>query len=511
MDQISLPDQAKPRILIVDDIPDNIRILLEILKGDYTIMAVTSGEKALASARGSTPPDLILLDIMMPGMDGYEVCRQLKQDDRTRHIPVIFVTAMSEIEDETRGLELGAIDFLHKPVSPPIIKARVRNHLELARARGELARQNEILRENAQLRDDVERITRHDLKSPVSGIISLTRLIADSGDWDAERKEMLHYVEEAGYRLLDMINQSLDMYKMETGVYRLEPAPVNILKLIRQIIKDAAKVINNQKLQLNLIVRGQPLSSLDYFWLPGEDNLYYSMLANLIKNAVEASPESGSITITLDDRDHPMIIIQNMGEVPSKIRDKFFEKYTSVGKKGGTGLGTYSARLIAQTLGGDLKMTSSPQEGTSLTFELVQVPNGWQRREYGYTPMVWVPTLVAAGDKDLRRLLVEWVSSGGFNQTYEAKDQTEAQTILNNSTIGLVITDWHLPPTNGLDLLMTWRSAGNPPIPFIILADQDRQDLLQEASQAIGTEFLLKPLSKDNFLAKVASISFGLA
>src|SRR4051812_2331284 len=127
-------------ILVVDDTPSNIAVLMEILRGDYRILAATSGEQALKIARGDPPPDLILLDVMMPGMSGHEVCERLKADSSTRKIPVIFVTAMNQVDDKTRGFALGAVDYITKPVSPPIVKARVKTHLALYDQNRELER-----------------------------------------------------------------------------------------------------------------------------------------------------------------------------------------------------------------------------------------------------------------------------------------------------------------------------------------------------------------------------------
>ncbi len=125
----------KSRILIVDDAPENIRILGDALKGDHRISFAVNGREALGIARSDNVPDLILLDIVMPEMDGYEVCRQLKAGKKTRNIPVIFITAKSDEEDETKGLGLGAVDYITKPFSKAIVKARVRTHLELKRHR----------------------------------------------------------------------------------------------------------------------------------------------------------------------------------------------------------------------------------------------------------------------------------------------------------------------------------------------------------------------------------------
>jgi putative two-component system response regulator len=121
----------KQTILIVDDTPENISLITAMLKDIYKIKIATSGKKALQIAFSGEPPDLILLDIMMPEMDGYEVCSQLKGDSQTVNIPVIFLTAKSEVDDEIKGFGLGAVDFIIKPVSPPIVLARVRTHLRL--------------------------------------------------------------------------------------------------------------------------------------------------------------------------------------------------------------------------------------------------------------------------------------------------------------------------------------------------------------------------------------------
>ena len=144
---------GKATILVVDDTPDNLSLMNKLLEGDYKVKVATNGEKALRIAAADTPPDLILLDVMMPGMDGYEVCRRLMADAGTRHIPVIFLTAKAEVEDEKRGLELGAVDYIAKPISPPIVMARVRTHLALKKT-AEFLRDN-----NAFLEQEVARRT----------------------------------------------------------------------------------------------------------------------------------------------------------------------------------------------------------------------------------------------------------------------------------------------------------------------------------------------------------------
>ena len=135
----------KKTVLVVDDERVNINVLAELLRDDYQVLAAKDGEQALNRVKGDTPPDLILLDVMMPGIDGYEVCRRLKGDPETSDIPVIFVTAMSDVGNEAHGLDLGAVDYITKPISPSVVEARVRTHLSLRDAKEELKNQNQIL------------------------------------------------------------------------------------------------------------------------------------------------------------------------------------------------------------------------------------------------------------------------------------------------------------------------------------------------------------------------------
>jgi putative two-component system response regulator len=129
--EMAMEGVEKSTILVVDDTPDNLALMMDLLKDTYKVRLANSGERALKMLVGSPPPDLILLDIMMPGMDGYEVCQRLKSNPNTRDIPVVFLTAKTEVEDEKRGLEIGAVDYLTKPVSPPIVLARIKIHLAL--------------------------------------------------------------------------------------------------------------------------------------------------------------------------------------------------------------------------------------------------------------------------------------------------------------------------------------------------------------------------------------------
>jgi len=141
----------KPKVLIIDDVSANIRILIEILKDDYVTIPATNGETGLEKARIAPLPDLILLDIMMPGMDGYEVCKKLKASEKTKHIPVIFITAISEAMDDAKSFHLGAADYVTKPFNPDTVKARVKHHINLRNAILKLEIANDQLRERQNI------------------------------------------------------------------------------------------------------------------------------------------------------------------------------------------------------------------------------------------------------------------------------------------------------------------------------------------------------------------------
>jgi putative two-component system response regulator len=142
----------KQTVLVVDDTPDNLTLMSGLLKDKYKVKIANNGERALKVALTGTPPDIILLDIMMPVMDGYEACRQLKANPETRDIPVVFLTAKAEVEDEMKGFELGAVDYITKPISPPIVLARVHTHLQLKKVRDYLKDQNEFLETEVEQR-----------------------------------------------------------------------------------------------------------------------------------------------------------------------------------------------------------------------------------------------------------------------------------------------------------------------------------------------------------------------
>ncbi|MFH1137400.1 MAG: hybrid sensor histidine kinase/response regulator [Pseudomonadota bacterium] len=361
-------------VLVIDDEPFEIDVLSGILSPEYLVRFALTGEKGLEIAQGPKPPDIILLDVVMPGLDGYEVCRRLKEHPTSRDIPVIFVTVKDEVQDETLGFNLGAVDYITKPIIDPIVRARVKTHVALKIARQELELQNQELREASRLREEVEQIARHDLKNPLQSIIGFSDLLLDSEGVSDAQVEHLSIIRDAGLRMLAMINTSLDIFKMERGLYKLNPAPVDLIAIIRRIGADLHSLAGRKRLALEICLNGRPSRPDDKFIVRSEELLCYTMLANLVKNALEASPEGETVTLTLKKESWHEITIQNKGTVPPPFRNIFFQKFSTHGKEGGAGLGTYSAMLIARTHGGGILLQGAEDEIVTVIIKLPLVP-----------------------------------------------------------------------------------------------------------------------------------------
>ena len=340
----------KCTVLIVDDIPTNIEVLAGALKDEYALKVAITGKKAIEIAQ-QFHIDLILLDIMMPVMDGFEVCRILKDDERTRDIPIIFLSARDGVDDVVAGLQLGAVDYVSKPADPTILKARLSAHLSLSTAMHDLKRQNALLVENAHLREDVERMTRHDLKSPIAVALQGSQLLQESALSDTQRQSVA-MIETAASNALEMINRTLDVYKMEKGQYQPALQPFDVGALLLKVAAQTELAFDWKRVR---VVFPAPIDTECL----AEPLLCYSMFSNLFKNAAEASPEGGVITVeAAPGYGSAHFVVDNEGEVAESMRERFFDKYASADKVGGNGLGTYSVKLMAEVQGGGVIMDS---------------------------------------------------------------------------------------------------------------------------------------------------------
>lgn len=497
---------ARPRVLIVDDQAPNIEVLAEALGDGYELFAATSAERAIElSASGM---DLILLDVVMPDQNGFELCRMLKSRDKTRSIPIIFVTALGEVEDEARGFEVGGVDYITKPISPPTVRARVRTHLELRGAQKRIEKEAEVLAENLRLKEHVERLSRHDLKTPLTSVISIPQILLEAPGLTDEQAQMLRAVEAAGYRILDMVNRSLDLFKMESGTYEFHPARVELAELAERVALDLGSLARERGVSFEL-----PALSNGAAPVLAEELLSYSMIANLVKNAVEASPRGGVVRIGIETHGPEVrLSVRNQGAVPLALRDAFFRKYASSGKRSGAGLGTYSARLMAETQRGRIEMATSDDSGTVITVSLARAPFEVRSADDGSAPASARPSdsaalrvLIVDDDEPTRFVIARFL--GNEATVAFARDGEEALVQVGIFDPALVLLDAEMPGLDGPQTASRLRAleqaSGRSRRRLIGLSSHD-DEAVRHAFMSAGCDLVLaKPVGRAALLAAV--------
>lgn len=226
-------------------------------------------------------------------------------------------------------------------------------------------------KELEQLKADVDRMMIHDLRSPLSGIIGLPQAMQQDENLTREQKELLHTIEQAGYRMLTQVNLSLDLYKMETGQYVYQPKSVDMCRVLKRVAADLASLAHVRGVRIRIAINGTDLASASNYMVTADELLINTLMSNLVANAVEASPFGSAVDVMLFTNErHHALAVHNLGTVPEEVRDDFFGKYVTHGKEKGTGLGTYSARLMSEAMDGDITMTTGEQTGTTVTFRL---------------------------------------------------------------------------------------------------------------------------------------------
>jgi len=374
-------------VLIVDDEKSIRGSLREFLAADgCTVEAAADAQEALRLL-GDHDFDVVVSDIVLPRINGIELLQAIRTAAPLAQ--VIMMTGEPTVDTAAEALRSGAFDYLAKPVSKNAIlravanaarvkalgeerrreqQAKERYQRELQVTVTHLTAANEQLRQAAVFREEVEHVMHHDLKSPLSVILAAPDLIKMMGGSLTEKQlSYLEMIEGVGRRLLDMINRSLDLFKIEQGIYALRPETVDLLAVAREVISHSEALMCVKNLSAVVLIDDRPAAETDTFVVPGERLLCYSMLGNLVKNALEASPTGESVTIRFECGAALRISIRNRGAVPENVRERFFEKFSTSGKEQGTGLGTYSARLIAEIHGAQIAVDASVPDFTAVT------------------------------------------------------------------------------------------------------------------------------------------------
>ena len=357
------------RVLIVDDYPVSLKLLEKLFMDEYQVQTATDGPTALALCQHEPLPHLVLMDVLMPGMDGFEVVRRLRQQPATAQIPVIFVTGLSDEEARVKGMELGAVDFVSKTSDPKALRARVRNFIQFVDMRRKLQLDYDAMLDAARTREEAENITRHDLKGSLAGIVGMVQTLADADDMHPRHVAQLRLVQQTAQQVMNMVNLSGELYKIEMGRFKLKATAVNIGDILHRIVELSRASFADKRLTIAVDTDspvGTELPQVD-----ADAMLCYSLFQNLVKNACEAAPPGSRVEVLLRDESPLRILISNIGAVPVALRERFFDKFATSGKAGGSGIGTYSAQLLARAQHGNISMaTDDANNCTTLTVTL---------------------------------------------------------------------------------------------------------------------------------------------
>ena len=356
-------------ILVVDDTPANLQLLTGMLKErGYKVRPAPSGELALRGALVS-PPDLILLDITMPRMDGFEVCARLKADERLRDIPVLFISALNEASDKVRAFHAGGVDYVTKPFNIEEVEASVRTHLELRRQRRELAASLERLKELEQLRDSLTHMIAHDMRSPLTSIqISLDMIepLIPPDNADPEGAATLKDAKACVSTILEMIEQMLDVSRMEAGALQPRLERGDVAETVRLAVEGQRVLAGRRRLTFEA---GGALGA-DF-----DAGLLRRVVGNLVGNAIKFTAPDGSIRVSAEPRGSLVRIeVSDDGlGIPPEHHERIFTKFGQVGGKrsrGGTGLGLTFARMAVEAHGGRIGVASEPGRGSTFWLTL---------------------------------------------------------------------------------------------------------------------------------------------
>lgn len=382
-----MPPSTKPRLLIVEDTPDNIHVLLDTLKNEFAITIAKNGEQALSMVTPEALPDLILLDVMMPGIDGYEVCQRLKRDPQTSDIPVIFITALSAECDEARGLGLGAVDYITKPFAPELVRARVRNqlHLHVARQRVEaqaaqLRQYNQDLQHTVrelkllhEQRSELLGMAVHDLKNPlsaISGIASLLTMPSPGKMDEARRQHLLQTITRSTDHMLEIVNNMLAFEQLESGRVELNREPRDLADFAQMVVDLNQPIAVRKEIELEAELGHGCTASVD-------GPKIREAMDNLVSNAIKFSPQGKHVAVHLQQHNgHVSFTVKDEGPgLTEADREKLFGRFQKLsarptGGESSTGLGLSITKRLVELHGGTIGVESEPGSGAAFTIQL---------------------------------------------------------------------------------------------------------------------------------------------
>lgn len=369
----------KGSILVVDDTPVNLAMLVSMLsKRDYTVHQAMSGTEALEMAH-ELDPDLILLDIMMPDMNGFDVCQQLKDDPTTQDIPVIFISAVNDIDGIIRAFDVGGVDYVTKPFQLKEVHKRVESHITLVRQRKQIEAMREQERQQFEtinaMREKFIYAATHDLKNPlqlITGYVEVMRgdeLVQQNPDFNS----YLDNIIGGARKIMTLVGDMLDLIQMETSMDPA-PEPTDINAFLASEIESFRFQAEQKDLDIHLHAPEKPIiAEID-------PKRIAQVMENLISNAIKYTPEGGAVTVSLEtDGVGIVLAVSDTGlGIPEKYIPTLFQPFARVREKehmrqDGTGLGLAIVKTIIDQHGGKISVDSVPGEGTTFTIFMPRV------------------------------------------------------------------------------------------------------------------------------------------
>jgi signal transduction histidine kinase len=366
-----------PTILIADDNATNLNVLFEYLSAQgYRVLVAEDGTGAIEQAQYGLP-DLILLDVMMPGLDGFETCTRLKESPQTRDIPVIFMTAISETPYVLKGFDVGAVDYITKPLQREEVLVRVRNHISIRVLQRELKAEiavrqkaEEELRVINAGKDVFFSILAHDLKNPMGGLLGLSEAMVDimPPTTDATTREMALDIRDTARQVGELLLDLLSWAQMQLGKMEPTPKPVSILKEAEFAVALVGTAARTKKIEIVNEIK-EPIE------IYCDAKMNDTVLRNLLSNAVKFTPEGGTIRLSAKKKEGELqISVTDSGRgIPPELIPALFrlgESKTTFGTAGekGTGLGLPLSREMVEKNGGRIWVESTPGRGSSFHF-----------------------------------------------------------------------------------------------------------------------------------------------
>lgn len=361
--------ESRGEILIVDDLEPNRDILARILmREQYAVRQAESGEIALAEIE-KAHPDLVLLDVSMPGLNGFEVCEQIKSDPVSAHIPVIFVSALGELGNKVKAFEVGGVDYIIKPYKVQEVVARVNSQMTMAHQRKEILQLN-------TLKDQILRTVSHDLKNPLHIVMGYAAMMMEGDGIDHNGMiEMSGQIFESADRMLQLVTNLLDITKIEEGL-QLNLANMPLRKLAENILKNYQLPAEQKNIALYLDLPD------DEIMLKVDSLRIEQVFNNLVSNAIKYTPDEGEVTFAARiNEDTVTIAVRDTGlGIPEEALPRLFSKFFRVDTEAhkaqeGTGLGLTIVQAIVEQHGGEIWVESQLGQG-SIFYVLLPLPNG---------------------------------------------------------------------------------------------------------------------------------------